>query len=154
MEPGLSSWKTSLPRGRPILWHRLYGLLGPRQQQGEELRPAFAVDDAVDQVRPEPALECDHRLLSVGHVIAEALQREQEAGVGPIRVDQVARGAWKREAALRERVPGKQLARILLAGWSDIGMADDIAAADAMPLLDVGDEGDQRRYLLVGERTI
>ena len=38
-------------------------LLRPRQQQREQLRPAFAVDDAVDQVGPEAALEGDHRLL-------------------------------------------------------------------------------------------
>jgi hypothetical protein len=37
----------------------------------------------VDQVGPETPLEGDHRLLRVGHVIAEPLEREQEAGVGP-----------------------------------------------------------------------
>ena len=38
----------------------------------------------------DPALERDHGFLRVGHVIAETLEREQEAGVGPERVDQVA----------------------------------------------------------------
>ena len=33
-------------------------------------------------------------------------------------------------------------------------MADDIAAADPVPLLDVGDQRDQRRDLLVGEGAI
>src|SRR5689334_1551379 len=57
---------------------RLPRLLRPRQQQGEELGAALAVDDSVDEVGPEAALECDHRLLRVGDVIAEALEREQE----------------------------------------------------------------------------
>ncbi len=127
-------------------------LLRPRQQQREQFGPAFAVDDPVDQVGPEAALEGDHRLLLVGDVIAEALEREQEAGVGPVRVDQVARRARQREPALGQRVPREQLARVFLARRGDVGMADDIAAADAVPLLDVGDERDQRRDLLVGER--
>src|SRR6266481_2500109 len=65
-------------------------LLRPRQEQREQLRAALAVDDPVDEIGAEAALEGDHRLLLVGHVIAEALEREEEAGVGPIRVDQVA----------------------------------------------------------------
>ena len=90
----------------------------------------------------------------VGHVIAEALEREQEAGIGPIRVDQVARRARQRQPALGQRVPRKQLARILLARRRDVRMADDIAAADPVPLLDVGDQRNQRRDLLVGKRAI
>ncbi len=116
--------------------------------------PAFAVDDPVDQVGPEAALEGDHRLLRVGDVIAEALEREQEAGVGPERVDEVARRARQRQAALGQRLPREQLARVFLARRRDVGMADDIAAADAVPLLDVGDQRDQRRDLLVGKRAI
>ena len=88
----------------------------------------------------------------VGDVIAEALEREQEAGVGPVGVHQVARRARQREAALGQRLPREQLARIFLARRRDVGMADDIAAADAVALLDVGDQRDQRGDLLVGER--
>jgi hypothetical protein len=128
------------------------GYCGRGSKSSEQLGPAFAVDDAVDQVGAEAALEGDHRLLRVGHVIAEALEREQEAGVGPVRVDQVARRARQREPALGQRAPREQLARILLARRGDVGMADDIAAADAVPLLDVGDQRDQRRDLLVGKR--
>ena len=70
--------------------------LRPGQQQREQLGATFTVDDPVDQVRPEPPLEGNHRLLRVGDVIAEPLEREEEAGVGPLRVDEVARGTWKR----------------------------------------------------------
>ena len=111
---------------------------------GEQLGPAFAVDDPVDQVGTEAPLEGDHRLLRVGHVIAEPLQREQEAGVGPVGVDQIARRARQREPALGQLPPREQLARILLARRGDVGMADDVAAADAVPLLDVGDQRDDR----------
>src|SRR4051812_26168478 len=103
MEPGLSSPETSPRRGRPALWLMQYGLLRPRQQQGEQLGAAFAVDDPVDQVGPEAALEGDHGLLRLGNVIAEPLEGEQEPGVRPIRIDQVAGGARQSEAALRER---------------------------------------------------
>ena len=125
--------------------------MGPRQQQGEQFGAAFAVDDPVDEVRAEAPLESDHRLLLIGHIIAEPLEREQEAGVGPIRIDEVARRAWQRQAALGQRVPGKELAGIFLPRRRDIGMANDIAAADAVPFLDVGDERDYRRDLLVGK---
>src|SRR5688572_8844812 len=57
--------------------------LRARQQQSEQLGAAFAVDDAVDAIGAEAALEGDHGLFFVGHVIAEALEREQEAGIGP-----------------------------------------------------------------------
>src|SRR5205823_15080053 len=48
--------------------HAFGGLrsLRPRQQQREQLGAAFAVDDPVDEVGPEPPLEGDHRLLRVG----------------------------------------------------------------------------------------
>src|SRR5438874_2720179 len=75
-------------------------LLRPRQQQSEELGPALAVDDSVDQVGAEAALEGDHRFLLVRHVIAEPLEREEESGVGPIRVDEVAGRARQSEPAL------------------------------------------------------
>ena len=76
----------------------------PWQQEREQLGPALAVDDPVDQVWPEPPLKRDHRLLGVGDIIAEPLQRQQEAGIGPVRVDEVAGGAREREATLREKV--------------------------------------------------
>ena len=129
-------------------------ITGARQQQRQQLGPAFAVDDAVDHVGPEPPLEGDHRLLRLGHVIAEPLEREEEAGVGPERVDQVARRARQRQAALGQRPPREQLARVLLARRRDVGMADDIAAADPVTLLDVGEQRDQRRDLLVGKRAV
>ena len=81
-------------------------LLRPRQQQSQQFRPAFAVDDAVDHVGAEPPLERDHGFLRVGHVIAEALEREQEAGVGPERVDQVAGWARQGQAALGQACHG------------------------------------------------
>ncbi len=96
----------------PSLWSR--------QQQREQLRSTFAVDDPVDQVGAEAALEGDHGLERVADVVAEALEREQEAGVGPERVDQVALGARQRQAAAGQRLPGKQLAWVLLARRGDI----------------------------------
>ena len=84
---------------------------------------------AVDQLGPEAALEGDHRLLRVADVIAEALEREQEAGVGPERVDQVAAsGCGSARPTLGQPRPREQLAGILLARRGDVGMADDIAA--------------------------
>src|SRR5258707_6667006 len=105
MEPGLSSKETNLPRGRPALWLGLYGSLGARQQECKQLGAAFAVDDPVDEVRTEAALERNHRFLRVGHVIAEPLEREQEAGVGPIRVDEIASRARQSKAGLGQRWP-------------------------------------------------
>ena len=90
----------------------------------------------------------------LGDVIAEALEREQEAGVGPERVDQIARRAGQREAAPGQRLPREQLARILLARRSDVGMADDIAARDSVTVLDRPDQRNQRGDLLVGKRAI
>src|SRR3954463_4904114 len=113
MEPGLSSPETSPRRGRPALWPGAYGLLRPRQQQSEQLRAAFAVDDSVDEVGPEPALEGDHGFLRVGPIGADGLECEEEPGVGPIGVDQVARRARQRQTALGQLPPWKQLARIL-----------------------------------------
>ena len=107
------------------------GYCGRGSNKREQLGAAFAVDDAVDQVGAEAALEGDHRLWRVGHVIAEPLEREQEAGVGPERVDEVAPGARQRQPAPGQRLPREELARILLARRGDVGMADDIAAADA-----------------------
>src|SRR4051794_17321844 len=115
MEPGLSSPGTSPRRGRPALWLRKYGLLRPGQQESEQLGPAFAVDDPVDHIGAKAALEGDHRLLRLGHVVTEALKRQQEAGVGPEGVDQVARRARQRQAALGQRLPREQLAGVLLA---------------------------------------
>ena len=60
-------------------------------------------------------------------------------------------GRAKRRRASAHR---KQLAGILLARRGDVGMADDIAAADRVALLDRGDQGDQRCDLLVGERAV
>jgi hypothetical protein len=92
-------------------------LLRPRQQQREQLGAAFSVDNPIDEVGPEPPLKGDYRLLRIGKVVAEPLEGEQEAGVGPVRVDQLARGAWKRQPPLRQRMPREELARIFLARW-------------------------------------
>ena len=105
VEPGLSSPDKS-QRGRPALWHIAHMIYcGRGSNRASKLRPAFAVDDPVDQVGPEAALECDHGLLLVGHVIAEPLEREEESGIGPIGIDQFARRARQREPALCKRVP-------------------------------------------------
>ncbi len=121
MEPGLSSSKTSFaPRPPGPLARSHMGYCGRGSNEREQFRPAFAVDDPVDQVGPEAALEGDYRLLRVGHVIAEPLERKQEARVGPIRIDQVARRARQSEAALGERVPREKLARIFLARRGDV----------------------------------
>ena len=85
------------------------------------------------------------RLLLVGHVIAEPLQGEQETGVGPERVDEITRRARQRETALGQSAPWEKLARILLARRCHVGMTDDVAAANAVTLLDVRDQRDQRR---------
>ena len=128
--------------------------LRSRQQERKQFRPAFAVNDAVDDVGAEAPLERDHRLLLIGYVVAEALERKQEAGVGPVRVDQVAGRAGQRQPPFGQRSPREQLARVLLARRGDVGMADDIAAPNSVPVLDVGHERDQRGDLLVGERAI
>ncbi len=52
---------------------RKFGSLRPRQEEREQLRPAFAVDDPVDEIGPEPSLKGDHRFLRIGDVIAETL---------------------------------------------------------------------------------
>src|SRR4249919_4168414 len=104
-------WSPDFPRasceapGRPALWPIQYGLLGTRQQQGEQFGSTFPVDDPVDKVGPEAPLKGDHRLLGIGYVIAEALERKQEPGIGPIGVDKVAGRTGKCEPALREGMP-------------------------------------------------
>src|ERR1041385_8158997 len=55
---------------------RKVSLLRPGQKQSEQLGPALAVDDPVDEVGPEAPLERDHGFLLVGDVIAEALESE------------------------------------------------------------------------------
>ena len=76
------------------------GYCGRGSNRREQFRAAFAVDRCRRSVRagsgagrrsPPSAASRD--------VIAEALEREQEAGVGPVRVDQVARRPRQRQAA-------------------------------------------------------
>ena len=76
--------------------------LGLRQQQREQDRAAFAVDRAVDQFGAEAPLERHRCSKTVGHVIAEAFKREQEARVGPQRIGQLLGRARQREAAARK----------------------------------------------------
>src|SRR6476620_7531817 len=108
--------------------------LRPRKQQREQLGPARAIDDPVDEIGPEAALECNHRFLFIGDVVSEPLEGQQEAGVGPIRVDEVTRWTGEREPSFRELPPGKQLPRIFLSRGRNVGMTDNIPAADAVPL--------------------
>ena len=63
VEPGLSSREQVRDAAARPSGGARYGLLRARKQQGQQLGPAFAVDDAVDQVGAEAALEGDHRLL-------------------------------------------------------------------------------------------
>src|SRR3546814_8880497 len=81
--------------------------LGLRQQQREQDRAAFAVDRAVDQLGAKAALERHRRCKTVGHVVTEAFEREQEARVGPQGVGELPRRARQREAAAREFLPGE-----------------------------------------------
>ena len=60
VEPGLSS-PSFEGRGRPAAWHVYYVLLRPWQQQGEQFRSAFAINDAIEAVGAETALEGDYR---------------------------------------------------------------------------------------------
>jgi peptidase M48-like protein/PDZ domain-containing protein len=128
--------------------------LGSRQQQREQLGSAFSVDDSIDPIRTKTALEGDDRLLRLGHVVTKPLKRKQEAGIRPIRIDEIARRARQSEPPLGKGVPREELAGIFLARWGDIRMANDVAAADPVALLDVGDERDQRGDLLVRKRPI
>ena len=84
---------------------RAYRLLRPWEQQREEFRAAFAIDDAVDRLRAEAALEGDDGFLGIPDVITEPLECQQEAGVGPERVHQIAGRARQGQAAVGERVP-------------------------------------------------
>ena len=128
--------------------------LGPRQEEREQFRAALAINDSVDQVGAKAPLESDDGLLLVRHVVPKSLEREQKAGVGPVRIDQVAARTRQGEPALGQLPPRKKLAGIFLSRGSDIRMADDISAADPVTVLDVGDQRDERGDLLVGERPI
>src|SRR3954453_21890338 len=129
-------------------------LLRPRQQQREQFGAALAIDDPVDEIGSEATLESDHRFLRIRHIITETLEREQETRVRPVRVNEVARRARQRKPPLRQRMPGEQLARIFLPAGRDVRMADHVAAADSVPLLDVGNQRDDRGDLLVWELSI
>src|SRR5471030_2056190 len=88
-EPGLSSRIQRYPRPPdPLAAGSLVVPLRLWQQQCEQDTAAFTVDHAVDQFRPEAPLEGDDRGELVAHVIAEALERDEEAGIGPHRVEQ------------------------------------------------------------------
>src|SRR4051812_10123241 len=74
---------------RPTLWRLLYTQSALAvQEQLEKDRAALAVDPAVEQLGPETALEGEDRPLRLGDLIAPALEREQEAAVGPVRIDE------------------------------------------------------------------
>ena len=53
------------------------------QQQGEQDAATLAINDAVDQLGAEAALERDDRGELVGHIIAETFERDEETGIGP-----------------------------------------------------------------------
>src|SRR4051812_30960249 len=141
-------WSPDFPRpacasrGRPTLWPGLYTRCAlPVQEELEKDGAALPVDDPVDQFGAEAALECDDRRLRLVHVIAPALQREQEAAVGPVRVDQAAGRPGDRQAMPCQPRPIEQFARILLACRRDVGMADDIGRFDAVTRDDIAEQG-------------
>src|SRR4051812_44713904 len=114
-------WSPDFPRpacasrGRPTLWPSLYTRSALAvQEELEEDGAALAVDDPVEQLGTKAALEGRHRGLSFAHVIAPALEREQEAAVGPVRIDQAPRRPGDGQAVLRQPRPIEQFARILL----------------------------------------
>src|SRR3954468_7223466 len=77
---------------RPTLWPALHSRSALAvQEELEQDGAALAVDGAVEQFEPEAALEGDRRGQRIMHVIAPALEREQEAAVGPVRIDQAPR---------------------------------------------------------------
>ena len=85
---------------------------------------------AVESLGTETALEGADAACSVGDVIAEALQREQEAAVGPMRIDQIfASGAAARGRSLASRSQSNSSPGSSLRVGRDVRMADDIAAA-------------------------
>ena len=126
----------------------------PGQQEGEQLGPAFAIDDPVDEVRAKAALEGDHGFLGIRDVVAEPFKGKQESGVGPIGIHQVPRRAGQRQASLGQGPPRKELAGIFLASRRYIAVPNNIAAADTMPFLDVGNQRNNRRDLLVRKNAI
>ena len=102
MEPGLSSPRLREPRPPDPLaraYIARFRARGPRAAASRIARHSPSIV-AVDQLGPEAALEGDGRGLGVAHVIAVALEREQEAAVGPVRIDQVPRSAaaWRARA--------------------------------------------------------
>jgi hypothetical protein len=153
VEPGLSSPRLREPRPPGPLARAIWVYCGRGSKSASNLArhsPSTMPSIRSGRKRRWKAITA---FCVVGHVIAEALEREQEAGVGPkgsIR-SRVGLGSASRAWPAR---PREQLARILLARRGDVGMADDIAAADAVALLDVGDQRDQRGDLLVGKRAI
>ncbi len=88
----------------------------------------------------------------IADVIAESFKREQEGGVRPEGIDEIAGRARQGKAPLGQRFPRKQLAGILLAGGRDVGMADDIATTDAVAVLDPRDQRDEGGDLARRER--
>ena len=90
----------SYPRsgGRPTLWQD--GLSGngicnamnsivphwSRQEQRKKFRPAFAIHDPVDRVRPKASLKRPDSCERVGHIVSEPFEREEKTGIGPMRI--------------------------------------------------------------------
>src|SRR3546814_17421685 len=65
------------------------------------------------------SLERHRRRKTVGHVVTEAFEREQETRVGPQGVGELPGRARQRETAAREFFPREKLARILFSGRGD-----------------------------------
>ena len=89
------------------------------------------IHDPVNQLRTPPALECFDCLVSVCDVIAKPLQREIERAIVVERIAQVEfLRLWQAEPVFSQSIPWKQLARIGLARWRNIGMTDNVCAGN------------------------
>jgi hypothetical protein len=88
----------------------------PIQEQSEKDRTDLPVDLAVDPLGPPAALERLDRLVPVGHVVTEPLEREVERRIVVERVAGLELfGPRQAQPVFGEAVPREQLARIDLA---------------------------------------
>lgn len=83
LDDSLSRTAVSLSPANAVFLELHCVALGLGQQQREQDRAAFAIDRPVDQLGAEAALERHRRREAIGHVVAETLERKQEAGIGP-----------------------------------------------------------------------
>ena len=100
-------WSPDFPRpacasrGRPTLWPGLYTRYAlPVQEELEKDGAALAVDDPVDQLGAEAPLEGGDRGKAIVDLIPPSFEREQEAAVGPVGIDQIPGRPGDGEAAV------------------------------------------------------